>query len=153
MLVRQAIILRALLSKRARAFLVFWALLSMVSVKGQMRDSTVAHASRPAARAPAPEVLPGRGLAQHDFLYAGEWDTRMEHELRTAGSVDPRSVHGQFRHIRMTTAGTYLIAHLNLGKVIEYDRNWDSIWSVEAPSAWAAIRLKNGNAPLYRAGR
>lgn len=222
----------------------------MVSVKAQMRDSPVVHASRPAARAPAPEVLPGRGLAQHDFLYAGEWDTRkdsqtvflvqggrvtwtwsiptyddhhqlsefsdiellpdgdvlyacktgaaevspsrkivwsytcapgtechsaqaigkdrvflclngipakavlidkkngkvlMEHELRTGGSLDPKSIHGQFRHIRMTAAGTYLIAHLNLGKVIEYNRNWDSIWSVDAPSAWSAIRLKNGN--------
>jgi hypothetical protein len=222
----------------------------MVSVKGQMRDSPVIHESRPGARAPVPDVLPGRGLAQHDFLYAGEWDTRkdsqtvflvrggqvvwtwsiptydehhqlsefsdiqllpngdvlyagktgaaevtpmrkivwsyecapgtechsaqavgkdsvflclngmpakavlidkktgqvvMEHELRTARPTDPRSVHGQFRHIRMTAAGTYLVAHLDLGKVIEYDRHWDSIWSVDAPSAWAAVRLKNGN--------
>ena len=69
----------------------------------------------------------------------------MEHELPTARPTDPKSVHGQFRHIRMTQAGTYLIAHLNLGKVIEYNRNWDSIWSVDAPSAWGAIRLKNGN--------
>src|SRR5262245_50034834 len=23
-----------------------------------------------------PAVLPGKGLAQHDFLYTGEWDTR-----------------------------------------------------------------------------
>lgn len=31
----------------------------------------------PAAAAPAsPAVLPGRGLAQHPFLYAGEWDFR-----------------------------------------------------------------------------
>jgi hypothetical protein len=33
---------------------------------------------KPAARAPAPDILPGNGLAQHDFLYAGEWDTRKD---------------------------------------------------------------------------
>jgi hypothetical protein len=205
---------------------------------------------RPAARAPGPDVLPGKGLLQHDFLYAGEWDTRkdtqtifriqngkvvwtwsipirdhngqlsefsdihqlpngnvlyacktgaaevtanrkivwsyecpagtechsaqpiglnkvflcqngtpakamlinkktgevqMEHEMQTKNPTDPKSVHGQFRNIRMTNTGTYLIAHLNLGKVIEYNKNWDSIWSVDAPSAWLATRLKNGN--------
>jgi len=206
--------------------------------------------SRPAARAPVPDVLPGRGLAQHDFIYTGEWDTRkdsqtiflvragkvawtwsiptkdhnnvlsefsdlhylpnrnvlyacktgaaevtpakkiiwsyecpagtechsaqpigpdkvflcqngtpatamliniktgkieMEHDLQTKNPTDPKSVHGQFRNIRMTKEGTYLVAHLNLGKVIEYNKNWDSIWSADAPSAWAATRLKNGN--------
>ncbi len=28
------------------------------------------------ADALSPPILPGRGLAQHDFVYAGEWDTR-----------------------------------------------------------------------------
>jgi hypothetical protein len=45
----------------------------------------------------------------------------------------------------MTRAGTYLIAHLDLGKVIEYDKDWKEIWSVDARSAWAAVRLQNGN--------
>jgi hypothetical protein len=53
--------------------------------------------------------------------------------------------HGQFRHIRMTRAGTFLIAHMDLGKVVEYDRSGKELWSVDAPSAWAAVRLKNGN--------
>ncbi len=205
---------------------------------------------RPAARAPVPEVLPGKGLAQHDFLYAGGWDTRkdtqtifrvkggkvvwtwsipikdrngqlsefsdihqlsngnvlyacktgaaevtadrrivwsyecpqgtechsalpigldkvflcqngtpakvmlinkktgkmeMEHEVPTARPDDPKSVHGQFRNVRMTNAGTYLLAHMNMDKVIEYDKNWNVIWSVDAPSTWLAVRLKNGN--------
>jgi hypothetical protein len=69
----------------------------------------------------------------------------MEHELATKTPDDPKSVHGQFRHIRMTKAGTYLIAHLNLGKVVEYDKDWKEIWSVEAGSPWAAVRLANGN--------
>ncbi len=205
---------------------------------------------RPGARAPVPEILPGKGLAQHDFLYAGGWDTRkdtqtvfrivggkvvwtwsipikdrngqlsefsdihqlsngnvlyacktgaaevtqdrkivwsyecptgtechsaqpigldkvflcqngtpakvmlvnkkngkveMEHEVPTARPTDPKSVHGQFRNVRMTKAGTYLMAHLNMGKVIEYDKNWKVIWQVDAPSTWLAVRLKNGN--------
>jgi hypothetical protein len=69
----------------------------------------------------------------------------MEHLLPIKSPDDPKSVHGQFRHIRMTKAGTYLIACLGLGKVIEFDKDWKEIWSVDAPSAWAAIRLKNGN--------
>ncbi|MGH9799358.1 MAG: hypothetical protein ACRD82_03260, partial [Blastocatellia bacterium] len=69
----------------------------------------------------------------------------IEHVLQTARPDDPKSVHGQFRHVRMTKAGTYLVPHLNMGKVVEYDKNWKEIWSVPAPSAWAAVRLKNGN--------
>jgi len=213
-------------------------------------DATKAGTERPRARAPVPDVLPGKGLGHHDFLYAGEWDTRkdtqtifrvikgkivwtwsipikdrngqlsefsdihqlsngnvlyacktgaaevtqdrkvvwsydcppgtechsaqpigldrvflcqngtpakvmlvskktgkieMEHVVQTARPDDPKSVHGQFRNIRITNAGTYLLEHLNIGKVIEYDKNWNVIWSVDAPSAWLAIRLKNGN--------
>jgi hypothetical protein len=32
-----------------------------------------------------------------------------------------------------------------LGDVVEYDENGKKLWSVSAPSAWAAVRLKNGN--------
>src|SRR5258706_4676547 len=35
-------------------------------------------AERPSVRAAVPEILPGKGLAQHNFLYAGEWDTRKD---------------------------------------------------------------------------
>ena len=31
---------------------------------------------------------------------------------------NPAGVHGQFRHIRITKAGTFLVAHLDLGKVV-----------------------------------
>jgi hypothetical protein len=56
-----------------------------------------------------------------------------------------KSTHGQFRHVRITRAGTYLAAHMDLGKVVEYSGDGKEIWSVAAPSAWAAVRLKNGN--------
>lgn len=206
--------------------------------------------SRPGARAEPPTSLPGNGLAGHDFLYCGEWDTRnpeetlflvkggkvvwtyavpdkdekgqlnefddvhllsngnvlfarktgaaqvtqqkqvvwsydcpagtechsaqpigldkvflvqngtpakcmiidkksgrveMEHVLATKSPDNPKGVHGQFRHARVTREGTYLIPHLDLGKVVEYDKDWKEVWSCPAPSAWAAVRLKNGN--------
>jgi outer membrane protein assembly factor BamB len=57
----------------------------------------------------------------------------------------PENAHGQFRHIRMTPDGHLLVAHLDLGKVVEYDWSGKELWSVDAPSAWAAVRLPSGN--------
>jgi len=53
--------------------------------------------------------------------------------------------HGQFRHVRPTRAGTFLVAHMDLGKVVEYSAEGKVLWSVDAPSAWAAVRLQNGD--------
>ena len=53
--------------------------------------------------------------------------------------------HGQFRHVRMTQAGTLLVPHLGDGKVVEYDLEGKVLWSVPAASPWSAVRLKNGN--------
>jgi len=69
----------------------------------------------------------------------------MEHEVKTKPPVDAQSIHGQFRNVRRTKAGTYLLAHMNLGRVIEYGAAWKEIWSCDAPSVWHAVRLKNGN--------
>jgi hypothetical protein len=69
---------------------------------------------------------------------------RVEKELTLATRV-PTGTHGQFRHVRMTREGTFLVAHMDLGKVVEYDQDGKEIWSVPAPSAWGAVRLKNGN--------
>ena len=57
----------------------------------------------------------------------------------------PDNTHGQFRHVRMTKAGTFLVPHMDLGKVVEYDADGKELWLVDAKSCWAAIRLKNGN--------
>jgi hypothetical protein len=53
--------------------------------------------------------------------------------------------HGQFRHIRMTDAGTLLVPHLSEGKVVEYDLDGKAVWSVAARTPWQAVRLKNGD--------
>ncbi|HZM05044.1 MAG TPA: hypothetical protein VFC44_18745 [Candidatus Saccharimonadales bacterium] len=69
---------------------------------------------------------------------------QMEKEIPlTAGHTN--STHGQFRHARLTGAGTYLVAHMDMGKIVEYDESGDVVWSASAPRAWAATRLENGN--------
>jgi len=78
------------------------------------------------------------------LLVINKGSNRVEKELTLETRV-PTSTHGQFRHIRMTRAGTFLVAHLDLGKVVEYDQDGRELWSVPALSAWAAVRLKNGN--------
>lgn len=53
--------------------------------------------------------------------------------------------HGQIRHARLTPAGTLLVAHMDLGKVCEYDINGKQLLCIDVPSVWAAVPLKNGN--------
>jgi hypothetical protein len=194
--------------------------------------------AQPADNSPqAPAVLPGRGLAQHDFFYAGEakeermfivrkgeivwsythpgrgeisdavllpngnilfahqygiaeitsekkvkwkFDAPEKTEIHTAQPLDanrvwfvqngtpakfrvinqttgaierewmlpvktPPSVHGQFRQARMTGAGTLLVAHMDLGKAVEYDLDGRELWAVEVPGIWSAKPLANGN--------
>ncbi|MET4080913.1 hypothetical protein ABIB40_000857 [Pedobacter sp. UYP30] len=53
--------------------------------------------------------------------------------------------HGQIRHARLTKAGTLLIAHMDLGKINEYDVNGKILNSIDAPGAWSGVELNNGN--------
>lgn len=53
--------------------------------------------------------------------------------------------HGQIRHARLTAAGTLLVAHMDLGKVCEYDLDGKQLLSLDVPSVWSAVQLKNGN--------
>ena len=195
-------------------------------------------AQDPPPTAPAPEILPGKGLAEHDFFYAGEakerrmfivrkgqvvwsyddpegkgeisdavllsngnvllahqfavklvspekkvlwnFDAPAGTEIHTAQMIgkehvlfiqngdpamvkvvniatgetrkefplpvrNPKSVHGQFRHARLTAAGTLLVAHMDFGKVCEYNADGREIWSFPADGAWGVEPLKNGS--------
>jgi outer membrane protein assembly factor BamB len=68
----------------------------------------------------------------------------VEHEFRLE-VAHPEKVHPQFRRARVTPAGTLLVAHMDMGKVIEYDMTGKQIWSVDAPGLWDAEPLANGN--------
>lgn len=61
---------------------------------------------------------------------------------------NPDNSHGHFRHARLTKDGTYLLAHMDLEKVVEYDVNGNALWSIDAPRIWSAEPLKNGNVLL-----
>jgi outer membrane protein assembly factor BamB len=193
---------------------------------------------RPDNQSISPDILPGRGLSHHDFLYAGEnktmrihivrngrivwqhdildgrgeisdamllandsilaahqfgisliapdgrvmwhYDTKAGTEVHTAQMIgrdhvvfvqngDPALVlvinvvtgitvrrfelpvkyhdgtHTQFRHARLTDAGTLLVAHWDLGVVREYDEDGAMICTWDAPGAWSASKLENGN--------
>jgi hypothetical protein len=58
---------------------------------------------------------------------------------------NPNSTHGQFRHARLTAAGTVMVAHIDAGKVCEYDSNGKELWSLAAPGVWGVTPLANGN--------
>jgi outer membrane protein assembly factor BamB len=58
---------------------------------------------------------------------------------------DGKGVHAQFRRLRMTAQGTYLVPFLQMHKVVEYDKDFKEIWSYPIRTPWAAIRLHNGN--------
>ena len=77
----------------------------------------------------------------------------VQHELPFIQPPDRKNVHPEFRRVRYTAQGTYLCPFLNMHQVIEYDKNFNVIWTFttnDVPpdlklSPWAAIRLKNGN--------
>jgi hypothetical protein len=69
----------------------------------------------------------------------------VEHALPAESDTDQKTVHAQFRRIRMTAQGTYLLPFLRMHKVMEFDKDFKPIWTYEIPTPWAAVRLKNGN--------
>ncbi len=59
---------------------------------------------------------------------------------------EPNSdVHPMFRRIRMTADGTFLLAYLVKGKVVEYDKDFNEVWRYECKKPWSCQRLHNGN--------
>jgi hypothetical protein len=75
-------------------------------------------------------------------------ETEVEYNLPARSLTDQKTVHAQFRRVRYTAQGTYLVPMLGLGTngaVVEYDKNFNEVWRYAIRSPWAAIRLKNGN--------
>ncbi len=58
---------------------------------------------------------------------------------------NPKGVHGQFRHARLTEKGTLLVAHMDYAKVCEYNSDGNELWSFPAASPWGVTPLKGGN--------
>ena len=71
-------------------------------------------------------------------------EVEVNHELPST-YTGVGSIHPQFRRARITAQGTYLVSYLGAGKVVEFDKDFNQIWSYAIPKPWAALRLKNGN--------
>lgn len=69
---------------------------------------------------------------------------KIEKEL-TLPVPKPDKPHLQFRRVRLTKDNTFLAAHLDDEKVVEYNQNGKAIWSFATKGPWSAVRLKNGN--------
>lgn len=59
--------------------------------------------------------------------------------------INPKRAHSHFRHARLTSSGTVLVAHMNLGKVSEYNADGKELASFPARIPWGVEPLKNGN--------
>jgi hypothetical protein len=57
----------------------------------------------------------------------------------------PDQPHMQFRRVRLTKEGTYLAAHADDAKVVEYNADGKAIWTYPVKGPWSAERLDNGN--------
>ena len=101
------------------------------------------------------EIHTAQPLAGQRVMYVQNGDpARLKIVSQATGKSDleftlpvkqPKGAHGQFRHARMTARGTFLVAHMDMGKVAEYDGKGQEVWSVDVPSPWSASRLPNGN--------
>jgi hypothetical protein len=71
-------------------------------------------------------------------------------QWRIPGNPTNTSIHMNFRHARITKTGTMLCAHMDWGRVCEYDttKNLKLLWADSTnvgSSPWSAVLLKNGN--------
>ena len=60
-------------------------------------------------------------------------------------SRTPRACTGSSRHARLTAAGTLMVAHIDSGKLSEYNISGKELWSLPAPGISVMTPLKNGN--------
>jgi hypothetical protein len=73
----------------------------------------------------------------------------VEHALPAESLTGPKTVHPQFRRIRMTAQGTCFAPFLKMNKVVEYDKEFNPIRTYEISTPWAAVRLHNGNTLIH----
>jgi outer membrane protein assembly factor BamB len=91
---------------------------------------------RPVDNTPqAPEVLPGKGLAEHDFLYAGEDGNNQNIYIIRKGKLDWSYKHtatrGEVSDAMLLSSGNVLFAH-QFG-VTEISPDKKVVWNYDAP--------------------
>lgn len=68
----------------------------------------------------------------------------IEHQFELPANP-AQSVHRQYRRAELTAAGTVLVAHLDLGRIAEYDWSGKALWSYDLTNCFSATELPNGN--------
>ena len=82
----------------------------------------------------AAQVMPGRGLAQHDFLYAGESKQRRVFIVRkgkVVWSYDDPTGRGEISDAMLLSNGNLLLAHQFAVKLISPEKQ--VLWNLDAP--------------------
>src|SRR5580693_7321634 len=119
-------------------------------------------ADKPAIPPTTPSVLPGRGLAEHDFLYAGEAHDRKVYIVRkgqVVWSYDDPSGKGEISDAVLLSNGNVLLAHQFAVKLISPDKK--VIWNYDVPKGSEVhtampigrehvLYIQNGPQPLLR---
>jgi outer membrane protein assembly factor BamB len=88
----------------------------------------------PTKAASVSEVLPGKGLAEHDFLYAGESKNRRAFIIRKGKVVwtyDDPAGRGEISDAVLLSNGNLLLAHQYAVKLVSPDKK--ILWNLEAP--------------------
>ena len=92
-----------------------------------------------------------RPRARRAKWQSGEADDHQHGHRQDGKGIDApvpqagQSPHLQFRRVRLTKDGTFLAAHLDDNKVVEYDADGKPSGRLPRGGPWAAARLKNGN--------
>src|SRR5579862_2080604 len=89
-------------------------------------------ADKPATAPTVPSVLPGRGLAEHDFLYAGEARDRKVYIVRTGQvvwSYDDPNGKGEISDAILLSNGNILLAHQFAVELISQEKK--VIWKYD----------------------
>src|ERR1700690_624738 len=110
-----------------KLFVLAYLLGACCAVDAQIPD----YANRPLS----PFTLPGRGLAQHDFLYAGESHDRkifIVRQGKIVWSYDDPTGKGEISDAVMLSNGNVLFAH-QFG-VTEITPEKKVVWNYDAPS-------------------
>ena len=81
---------------------------------------------------------------QPRFLVANFKSGALERTI-PIGAANPENTHGQLRHARLTSRGTYLLAQMDLKRAVEIDEHGKEIWQLAMPGIWSAEELANGN--------
>ena len=139
-------------------------LLAATAAQVQAADTPAAAVPAPVAYSPA--ILPGRGLAQHPFFYAGEWnhpspDQTMyvvrDGKVVWSYSIPLKSPAGtiqEYSDATLLSDGRVLFAHMTGARLIGADKQ--TLWSYEAPKGFEvhvaqplgsdrAMIVQNGN--------